>query len=1324
MNKKLLLPVLAGCLWGASSAEAKIRHLLPRPQQVEQTAGAAFGLGRPVRLELPAEWAELTAPARFLAETGCTRDDAAGAVLRVRRVEQVAGAFNHPLADFPDEAYRLTVTADEVTVEAVTETGVVRAMQTLAQLAEGYEGTPALEALAMTDWPAFKLRGMMHDVGRSFVSFDELKKEIDLLSRFKVNVFHWHLTENQAWRFEVKAYPALTSAASMTRFAGNYYTQEQCRELEEYAAQRGITVIPEIDMPGHSAAFERAMGHTMQTDQGVEELQQILTEVAAVFVRAPYIHIGADEQTITYPNFLKIMTDKVHSLGKKVVVWNPIRGVSISKDAGFDMTQMWSTSGRVVQGMPNIDCRYNYTNHFDVFADLVGIYKSNIYYSPQGTTDIAGFISAPWNDRKTPTQEDIVRQNNIYANVLASAERAWIGGGRRYIEEGGTTLPNSGEEYEEFRDWETRFLFHKDHSLAAEPIPYVRQTNVRWRISDAFPNGGNSAAQFPPETAADDVLPDVFDYEGTTYGSGMATGAAVYLRHTWGEGTIPGFYARPQLNTTAYAWTYVYSPVEQTVGAQIEFQNYGRSENDKAPDAGKWDRKGSRVWLNGTEIMPPVWENSGRAINAEVDLKNENFTARRPVAVTLKAGWNKVLLKLPYVSADGVRLNKWLFTFVLTDTEGRNAVDGLIYSPGKCMDEAAEQVAATVSEIKKFRRSVIGTAPGYYPESCAAELDAVLAEVEPTLTQQLTVEQRAAQMARLNEAFEAFRSSYSTASPVLPQASTQEQSHWYRLSTPLREGRFVTAGSTGANITGEATATERSAWKFVTRTDGTFDIVNYGDGSFVSPASANNTALKTTASSPSAGWTLKAADEPGFLIVTSGTVQMNQTTLSGKPLYNWGGGSNTSDTGCKFRIEEAEGLSDISEETFAARLDEARTLLAQTGIGFPAATAAERTALAAAVSDAEGSQTHTAAQWATLNTAVTDYRNTPEERLAMPVDGGAYTITNVQQNGTTYAYYMDGENGLVHAEAGVPAAQLGCKAVFVCRRDGDKYNFVNGETGKFLVWKGKSEGANADKGYVDDFEAGVCGFSLHSGNASTFGTLYLEGKRGNGKDGVLILLANGTFDAWSNGPGYAGNYSNLNRIEEAAYPNTVRLAAPEGHADRHGYAGIYLPFAAVLPEGVTAWTGRMDNGTVKMTAVEGAVLPAATAAVLRADAGGEALLVPSVQTAAAPEGNELLGTMAAGTAVPAGAYVADGARQTGFGFYPCTTATLPVGVSYIVAPGEAACYFADFGDGPTGIRQLRDAPDGAAPLYDLGGRRVQSPAKGVYIRGGQKILVP
>ena len=141
-------------------------------------------------------------------------------------------------------------------------------------------------------------------------------------------------------------------------------------------------------------------------------------------------------------------------------------------------------------------------------------------------------------------------------------------------------------------------------------------------------------------------------------------------------------------NSTAYAWTYVYSETEQTVGAQIEFQNYSRSEKDLAPDNGHWDRKGSNIWINGIRINPPTWENSGVSItNNEQLLKNENFAARTPIPVKLNAGWNKVFIKLPYVSTEGVRLNKWMFTFVLTNLEGKNAIEGIIYSPSKSKNE-------------------------------------------------------------------------------------------------------------------------------------------------------------------------------------------------------------------------------------------------------------------------------------------------------------------------------------------------------------------------------------------------------------------------------------------------------------------------------------------------------------------------------------------------------------------------------------------------------------------------------------------------------------
>ena len=460
MKKLFTIALLALSLCSSQTVQAKVTHLLPKPQAVEIKGGTAFALNRNVRITDPTQCALL---ANFFTGNGCNITDN-GVPVTVSIVENITGAYDYELAGYENEAYRLEITANAIDITAITRTGVIRAAQTLAQLAEGYNGNAELEAATITDWPAFKLRGYMHDVGRSFIDIKTLKKHIDLLSRFKVNTFHWHMTENQAWRFEVKAYPQLTSSASMTRFAGKYYTQEQCKDLQDYAKERGVIVIPEIDMPGHSEAFVRAMGYDMQTANGVAALKKILEEVAATFPDAPYIHIGADEKSITYPNFLKIMTDKVHELGKKVVVWNPISGVTITTSTGADMTQMWSSSGKVINGMPNIDCRYNYTNHFDVFADLVGIYKSNIYYEQKGNTNVAGTISAPWNDRKTPTEEDIIIQNNFYANVIASAERAWIGGGKQYIEKGGTTLPNSGSEYEEFADWERRFLFHKAHS--------------------------------------------------------------------------------------------------------------------------------------------------------------------------------------------------------------------------------------------------------------------------------------------------------------------------------------------------------------------------------------------------------------------------------------------------------------------------------------------------------------------------------------------------------------------------------------------------------------------------------------------------------------------------------------------------------------------------------------------------------------------------------------------------------------------------------------------------------------------------------------------
>ena len=835
MKTRLFSLIIAFCSV-AMTLNAGIAHLLPTPRKVTVSQSAkSVTLTGSVRFATKPSERMKQVFSNLLAQNVGESDGLP--LVNIVIGDDVLGdeANQEPtLAGFPSEAYKLVVGDGEISILARSETGVIRAIQTLAQMAEGDDGAIELEACTIEDWPAFKLRGWMHDVGRSFISVDELKRQIRLMGRFKVNTFHWHLTENQAWRFEVKQYPQLTNSSSMTRFVGKYYTQEECREVVALAAEYGIMVIPEIDMPGHSQAFERAMGHSMQTDDGMNELKNILDEVCEVFSDAPYIHIGADEQKITYPDFLKTITDYVHEKGQRVVVWNPISGVTINKNTGADMTQMWSTAGKKISGLPNIDCRYNYINHFDVFADLVGIYKSNIYYAQQGSDEVAGEITAVWNDRYVTAEQGIMRQNNVYASVLASTERAWKGGGSRYIEVGGTTLPNIGDEYDEFSDWERRFLFHKAHSLKDEAIPYVRQTNVRWRITDAFPNGGDATKTFPPETEG---LKERYSLDGHTYSSRLATGAGIYLRHTWGT-TVPALFPNPQTNHTAYAWTYVYSPSEQEAGALIEFQNYGRSEKDQAPENGKWDRKGSRLWLNDVEIKGPTWTNAGKSITNEIPLGNENFTARKPVKIKLLEGWNKVFLKLPYVSASGVRLNKWMFTFVITDTEGRDALDGLIYSPSKSMD--GEQ--------------------------------------------------------------------YTDDETFILRPSDEAASYWYTMCTPLRDGRYIQSNGVGQGLTGGADGTSHKAmWRFTQRTDGSYNIINRSDESFISPSASNNTQLKTSKNVPSKGWTLKDAATTGYFIITSGSVQVNQTNSGlGYKIYNWGDGTNTTDTGCQYLIQEAD----------------------------------------------------------------------------------------------------------------------------------------------------------------------------------------------------------------------------------------------------------------------------------------------------------------------------------------------------------------------------------------------------------------------------------
>ncbi|MCX7637885.1 MAG: beta-N-acetylhexosaminidase [Cyclobacteriaceae bacterium] len=235
----------------------------------------------------------------------------------------------NPSIILPDEGYILTINSTGVKLEAQTEAGLFYGMQTLLQLiATNGKNLPCLE---ITDFPRFAYRGLHLDVGRHFFPPDFIKRYIDLMARFKFNRFHWHLTEDQGWRIEIKKYPKLQEVAAwrdstIVGHAGNsnkydgkryggFYTQDEIRDIVQYAAERYITIVPEIEMPGHSRAALAAypnLGctggpYTVATTWGVFDdlycagkdetfifLQDVLDEVMNLFP-GTYIHIGGDE---------------------------------------------------------------------------------------------------------------------------------------------------------------------------------------------------------------------------------------------------------------------------------------------------------------------------------------------------------------------------------------------------------------------------------------------------------------------------------------------------------------------------------------------------------------------------------------------------------------------------------------------------------------------------------------------------------------------------------------------------------------------------------------------------------------------------------------------------------------------------------------------------------------------------------------------------------------------------------------------------------------------------------------------------------------------
>jgi len=466
----LVILIMCSVFVSSSAAEPRPLSLMPMPAKVQLKTGqlvidASFTVG----INGPSDGQLQRAVQRFLdklrRQTGMppldmkvTDATQAKLVVHTERASKAVQELGE------DESYSLEISLAGAKLDAATTLGIMRGLETFLQLVETTSDGFAVPAIAIQDNPRFPWRGLMIDVGRHFIPLDVLKRNLDGMAAVKLNVFHWHLSENQGFRVESKKFPKLQEMGS----DGLYYTQDEVRDLIVYAHDRGIRVVPEFDMPGHSTAwfvgypelaggpgpyqierkwgvFDPAMDPTQE--RTYKFLDGFIGEMAQLFPDQ-YFHIGGDEvsgkQWDANPNVQAFM--RAHGLktnqdlqayfntrvqkivskhGKTMVGWDEILRPDLPKDI---VVQSWrgqdSLAAAAKQGYRGIlsfgyyvDLMWPASRHYAV--DPMSDAAANL--SPDEKKLILGGEACMWSEYVSPENID----SRIWPRTAAIAERLW-----------------------------------------------------------------------------------------------------------------------------------------------------------------------------------------------------------------------------------------------------------------------------------------------------------------------------------------------------------------------------------------------------------------------------------------------------------------------------------------------------------------------------------------------------------------------------------------------------------------------------------------------------------------------------------------------------------------------------------------------------------------------------------------------------------------------------------------------------------------------------------------------------------------------------------
>lgn len=466
--------------------------------------------------------------------------------------------------------------------------------------------------------------------------------------------------------------------------------------------------------------------------------------------------------------------------------------------------------------------------------------------------------------------------------------------------------------------------------------------------------------------------------------------------------------------------------------------------------------------------------------------------------------------------------------------------------------------------------------------------------------------------------------------------------------------------------------------------------------------------------------TSEKAKNGGFFFISS-TPEVANFTAATVPNYD----AAVSISGNTINVNYAYNLAKITEL--------AKEALAKTGVGYPTATAATRTALENAVKAGTNA--------AAIGNALNAFKTSTDE-IQMPEDGKAYRIKVPYNNGTVNLLYCNGEKiGNKAASETTPATD----EVFVCHIVNGKYMFAT-NYGTYLSWA--DSGDNGAKSYSTSaqtttyivqndwtiepatLDKGQAGSVSLTDRADVFGLVQMKALEKTGTTNYYLnsRINDAFISQYPTDKFYDTGWNGQNRscyyqFEEVEYPNTITFHDAQNINGVSHIATFSAPFATIIPEGVKAYYVSAKGAEATMTAIDAQAIPANQGVILTSESGAAATMVPAAsETAAAITGNQLGHSAGAAKSLTAGEGYILGNGTEGTAFYPCKAGSLPINKAYLLGNGESAIVM-NFGNAVTGINTIAAPASAKAPIFDLSGRRVVKATKGLYIQNGKKVIV-